>query len=86
MNQELKQYGPLRITIEGPFGPSGKTTVQLIIRDALMGHGFTVDCHDGEHTGPKDFEKRVGRFHAKETRSIGSLTPIKIDLHTCDKS
>ncbi len=73
-------FGPLRIIVEGRGGATGKTTVQLIIADALRKLGLEVDCVDTSWgiDRPRQFESMIASHFA--TLHPVPLIPLKVTI------
>lgn len=78
---QLDLSGGIDITVQGGEGPTGKTTVQMIIANALQAAGYTVKCSDDAfHPGRRvNFQKMVGQYHAKPP---APLLPQEIRIRT----
>jgi hypothetical protein len=68
----------LQVRITGPHLPSGKTTLQMVIADALRKHGHTVTCSDSANgVTATEFERVVGEHH----RRAGERKLNPMDVH-----
>lgn len=65
-------FGPLNVTITGPDGPSGKTTLQVIVARALREAGYEVECTDTANDVFTDrhWQRMVGKFHADREAKV----------------
>ena len=76
-------FGPLRVLVIGDAGPSGKTTLQVILSSALRKAGYDVSCIDTENEilTNSDWERLIGRHHQQIGLEIKS-TKVEIDIST----